>query len=123
VQRLRYRLVILASAGAIAAAVGCGVTVPACTEELTAGIVQVSEPSAADRAVVTIDPGKAQEAALRERGGGRNIRVCLGVSEAGHFTDERRVVYAVRFELGQGTEVMLVDASTGETIGGGAIVP
>jgi len=120
---LPHRLGVLVSAVAVGAAVGCGVTVPACTEELTAGIVQVSEPSAADRAVVTIDPARAQAEALRERGGGRDVRICLGVSEAGHFTDERQVVYAVRFELGQGTEVVVVDATTGEVIGGGAIVP
>jgi hypothetical protein len=106
------------------AAMGCGATVPACTEELTAGIVQVSEASAADRALVTIDPGRAQAEVLRERGGaGRDFRICLGVSEPGQFTDDRRVVYVVRFELGQGTEVMVVDASNGEIIGGGAIVP
>jgi hypothetical protein len=114
---------VVAGGVAVTAAVGCGATVPACDEELTAGIVQVSEPTAADRALVTIDPGRAQEVAIRERGGGRDVRVCLGVSEAGHFTDDRRVVYAVRFELAQGTEVMLVDATNGEVIGGGAIVP
>lgn len=105
------------------AATGCGAAVPPCDEELTAGIVQVSEPTAADRALVTIDPGRAQAEVLRQRGAGRDVRICLGVSEPGHFTDERRVVYAVRFELGQATEVMLVDASSGEVVGGGAIVP
>jgi alkyl hydroperoxide reductase subunit AhpC len=114
---------MVAGGVAIAATLGCGATVPACDEELTAGIVQVSEPSAADRAVVAIDPGRAQAEVLRQRGAGRDVRICLGVSEAGHFTDERRVVYAVRFEVGQATEVMLVDASSGEVIGGGAITP
>jgi hypothetical protein len=125
------RLGTVGGAVVVLAAMGCGATVPTCDEELTAGIVQVSEPSAADRALVTIDPGRAQAEALRERGvgpppsapGARDVRICLGVSEAGHFGDTRRVVYAVRFELGQGTEVMLVDATTGEVIGGGAIVP
>ena len=113
-------------AGAVAVALatmGCGATVPACDEELTAGIVHVSEPTAADRALVTIDPGRAQAEVLRQRGGGTDVRICLGVADQGVFTDDRRVVYAVRFELGQATEVMLVDASSGEVIGGGAITP
>jgi hypothetical protein len=114
---------MVAGTAAMMVTLGCGATVPACTEELTAGIVQVSEPSAADRALVTIDPGRAQAEALRERGAGSDVRICLGVSEPGNFSDERRVVYAVRFQLGQGTEVVLVDASSGEVIGGGAIVP
>jgi hypothetical protein len=104
-------------------AMGCGATVPACSEELTAGIVQVSEATAADRALVAIDPGRAQAEVLRQRGAGRDVRICLGVSEPGQFGDERQVVYAVRFEVGPATEVMLVDATSGELIGGGAITP
>jgi hypothetical protein len=101
----------------------CGSTVPACEEELVAGIVKVSQPTAADRALVAIDPAAAQAEVFHQRGAGRDVRICLGVSDDGRFTEDRRVVYAVRFDQDQGTQVMLVDASTGEMLGGGGISP